>query len=46
MIYRDEIINEIRKQYPYLSKEIGIRRIGILGSTVKGPLTKNGDREV
>ncbi len=35
MSYLDEIIEKLRSQYPYLSSEFGIKRIGVFGSVVK-----------
>ncbi len=35
MSYRDEIIGKLKSQYPYLSSEFGIKRIGIFGSVAK-----------
>ncbi len=31
----DEVIRKIKSQYPYLSSEFGIKRIGIFGSVAK-----------
>ena len=46
MIYRNEIIDEIRKQYPHLSEEFGVKRIGIFGSAVKDSITENSDIDI
>ncbi len=35
MSYLDEIIEKLKSQYPYLSSEFGIKRIGVFGSVVK-----------
>ncbi len=35
MGYLDEIIGKLKDQYPYLSAEFGIKRIGIFGSVAK-----------
>ena len=35
MSYLDEVIGKIKSQYPYLSSEFGIKRIGIFGSVAK-----------
>jgi len=35
MNYRDEVINKIKKQYPYLSREFGVTRIGLFGSVAR-----------
>ena len=31
----DEVIEKIKSQYPYLSSEFGIKRIGVFGSVAK-----------
>ncbi len=31
----DEVIEKIKSQYPYLSSEFGIKRIGVFGSAAK-----------
>ena len=35
MSYLDEVIRKIKSQYPYLSSEFGIKRIGVFGSVAK-----------
>ncbi len=35
MSYLDEVIEKLKLQYPYLSSEFGIKRIGIFGSVAK-----------
>lgn len=35
MSYLDEVIGKIKSQYPYLSSEFGIKRIGVFGSVAK-----------
>ena len=35
MSYLDEVIKKIKSQYPYLSSEFGIKRIGVFGSVAK-----------
>ena len=35
MSYRDEVIDKIKRQYPYLSSEYGVRRIGLFGSVAR-----------
>ena len=35
MSYLDEVIEKIKSQYPYLSSEFGIKRIGVFGSVAK-----------
>ncbi len=35
MSYLDEVIAKIRSQYPYLSSEFGVKRIGVFGSVAK-----------
>ena len=35
MSYLDEVIGKIKSQYPYLSSEFGVKRIGVFGSVAK-----------
>jgi len=35
MSYLDEVIEKLKLQYPYLSSEFGIKRIGVFGSVAK-----------
>ena len=35
MSYLDEVIGKIKSQYPFLSSEFGIKRIGVFGSVAK-----------
>ena len=35
MSYLDEVIGKIKSQYPYLSSEFGIKRIGVFGSVAQ-----------
>jgi len=35
MSYLDKVIKKIKSQYPYLSSEFGIKRIGVFGSVAK-----------
>ena len=35
MSYLDEVIRKIKSQYPYLSSEFGIKRIGVFGSVAR-----------
>ncbi len=35
MSYLDEVIGKIKSQYPNLSSEFGIKRIGVFGSVAK-----------
>ncbi len=46
MEYRTEIINKIKDQYPYLSREYGIRRIGIFGSVAKDSAGPDSDVDI
>ncbi len=43
MAYRDEIINKIKKQYPYLTVQFGVKRIGLFGSVAKMSETEDSD---
>jgi len=31
-----DVVAQIRKQYPYLEKEFGVRKIGLFGSVARG----------
>ena len=35
MSHQDEIINKIKQNYPFLSEEFGVKRIGIFGSVAR-----------
>ncbi len=35
MNYRDEIIDKLKKQSPYLAKEFGVKKIGLFGSVAR-----------
>ena len=35
MSYRDQVIEKIKKQYPYLAKEFAVKRIGLFGSVAR-----------
>ncbi len=35
MSYLDEVIRKIKSQYPYLSSEFGVKRIGVFGSVAQ-----------
>ncbi len=43
MSYLDEVIEIIKSQYPYLSSEFGIKRIGTFGSVAKQADRDQGD---
>ena len=43
MAYRDEVMDTIKKQYPYLSSQFGVKRIGLFGSVARQMETKNSD---
>ena len=43
MAYLKEVINKLKLQYPYLSSEFGIKRIGIFGSVVRGVENEESD---
>jgi predicted nucleotidyltransferase len=36
MLTRETVANTLRKQYPYLASEYGVKRIGVFGSYAKG----------
>ena len=46
MSYRDEIIEKIKSQYPYLSSEFGVKRIGLFGSVAKQSEDKDSDIDI
>jgi predicted nucleotidyltransferase len=41
--HRAEIIREIRRYYPFLSEEFGVKRIGIFGSVARGENNAQSD---
>ena len=43
MSYLDKIIEKLNAQYPYLSSEFGIKRIGIFGSVAKQTEKRESD---
>ncbi len=43
MDHRAEIIREIRRYYPFLSEEFGVKRIGIFGSVARGENNAQSD---
>ncbi len=43
MSYLDEVIGKIKKQYPYLESEFGVKKIGLFGSVAKRTENKNSD---
>ena len=43
MSYLDEVIEKLKLQYPYLSSEFGIKRIGVFGSVAKQAEGKESD---
>ncbi len=46
MASRDEVIDTIKKQYPYLSSQFGVKRIGLFGSVARQAETKNSDIDI
>jgi uncharacterized protein len=36
MLSKEDITTTLRKQYPYLAKSYGVKRIGVFGSYAKG----------
>jgi len=46
MGYRAEIIKKIKEQYPYLSRQYGIRRIGIFGSVAMDSAGPDSDVDI
>ena len=43
MLTRDEIIQLLRTEHPYLAKEFGVSRIGLFGSYATGRPSENSD---
>lgn len=43
MSYLDEVIRKLKLQYPYLSSEFGVKRIGVFGSIAKQEERKESD---
>lgn len=43
MAYRDEIMQKIKNQYPYLYDQFGVKRIGLFGSVLKETDNKDSD---
>jgi len=46
MAYRDEVIDKIKKQYPYLSSQFGVERIGLFGSVAKQKEKSDSDIDI
>jgi len=46
MSYLDEIIEKIKMNYPYLSSEFGVKKIGIFGSVAKHTHSETSDIDV
>ena len=46
MAYRDEVMDTIKKQYPYLSSQFGVKRIGLFGSVARQMEAKNSDIDI
>ncbi len=46
MEYRAEIIKKLKDQYPYLSRQYGIRRIGIFGSVATDSAGPDSDVDI
>jgi len=46
MTTRDRVIKLIKKNYPYLSAEFGIKKIGLFGSIAKGIEKKDSDIDI
>lgn len=41
--YRDDVIQELKKQYPYLSSQFGVKRIGLFGSVANETQSDESD---
>ena len=46
MGYGAEIIKKIKEQYPFLSKQYGVRRIGIFGSVAMDSAGPDSDVDI
>lgn len=46
MSYLDDVIAKLTQQYPYLSTEFGINRIGVFGSIAKQTDNKESDLDI
>ncbi len=46
MLSREEIITLLRKNYPYLSANYGVKKIGLFGSYAKGQWSNTSDIEL
>lgn len=43
MLTREEVLAALRQQYPYLSREYGVRRIGLFGSFARSQPSETSD---
>ncbi len=43
---QNDIVREIKKQYPYLKSQFGVEKIGIFGSVAKDTATENSDLDL
>ena len=46
MLNQDSIREILRRQYPYLASEYGVRKIGLFGSYAKGSQTEKSDIDI
>jgi len=46
MLTREEIIEKLREELPFLKKEFGIKKIGIFGSFATGKQNKDSDIDI
>ena len=46
MAYRDEVIEKIKKQYPYLASQFSVKRIGLFGSVATRLDTDKSDIDI
>lgn len=46
MSYRAEVMEKIKAQYPYLSKEFGVKRIGLFGSVARQEENPESDIDI
>lgn len=46
VLTREKIVEVLRENYPYLSREYGVKRVGLFGSYVKGQPDEASDIDV
>ena len=46
MLTRETIVHQLRENYPYLTAEYGVQRIGLFGSFARGTADETSDIDV